>query len=220
MKVKILLTASLIFVLGCEKNPVDRLVNPLPDGDVSQSSGIFSIYSDELTTGGGVGFIPGGENQAIDFLDQSSPQRTRTQVRFTWNGGDVTQNGSPQHLFAGFILPITVDAADLPAATGRDLSSFGYTKLTLYLRGSLSANTTLRIEGPDDGQGGITAAQTNLTGSTVNSNWTQITLNIPSGHFTNIQTFLTLTFQYDQPPRTTAPGEGGVVYLDDIQYEQ
>jgi len=211
----------LLLVLGstasCKKNPVDRLTNPLPDGSVPQSSGIYVIYDDELKTVGGLSFIPEAGNQSINLVDQSSPQRSRIQTRYSWNGQSVLNNGTPQHTFAGFQFIITFDQANLASTPARNFSGRGYTKLTLYVRGNLSLNTKLRIEGPDDGDVGTTPSRTELT--TLSSDWTKVTLVVPSADFSSVKSFITVSFQYTQPAFTTAPGDGGEVYLDDIQYE-
>jgi hypothetical protein len=35
-----------------------------------------------------------------------------------------------------------------------------------------------------------------------------------------VKIFATFVIQYAQPPRTTAPGNGGVIYIDDLRYEK
>lgn len=214
-----LLILSVVFLSGsgCKKNPVDRLTNPLESGSVPGTSGIYTVYDDELKTAGGLIFIPSGENQSIELTDLSAPRRNRNHLRYIWNGQDVPNNGSAQHLFAGFSFVVSQDAASLASTPARDLSGRGYDTLTMYVRGSLSLHTKLRIEGPDDGTGGITAARTEL--DSLSSEWVKVTLSVPAGDFSSIKSFVTISFQYDQPAFTTAPGEGGVVYIDDIQYE-
>jgi hypothetical protein len=206
---------TILLLSACKKNPVDRLTNP--DGRVPRSSGIYSIFEDDLLTAGGIAFIPFSGNQSIELIDQSAPRRGRAQVRYSWNGQDVLNGGTPQHLFAGFQFIITPDQSSLAKTPGRDLSGPGYSKLTLYVRGNLSLHTSLRIEGPDDANESTTPARTEL--STLSNDWTKVTLSVPSGDFVNVKSFITVSFQYDQPAFTTAPGEGGVVYLDGIQYE-
>lgn len=215
LKMVMLLLA--ISLSGCKKNPVDRLINPLEGGSVPGSSGIYTIYDDELKTAGGLIFIPGGENQSLELTDVSSPRRNRNHARYSWNGQDVTENGTAQHLFAGFSFVVSQDAASLATTPARDLSGHGYDSLTLYVRGNLSLHTKLRIEGPDDGAGGITAARTEITSLT--NDWAKVTLAVPTGDFSSIKSFFTLSFQYEQPAFTTAPGDGGVVYIDDVRYE-
>lgn len=215
----------LVFVAGgCRRNPIERLTNPVPEGAVPQSSGTFVLYDDELKTGGGVGFIPGGQNQTIDFSDRSDPRRTTTQIRYTWSGQDVFSDQltppAYQHLFAGFSLTVPVDATTVASAAAKDFSGPAYTKVTLWVRGNLSDNNVLRIEGPDDGAGGNTAARTEISGSSLAAGWQKVTLPVPSQEFSNVKVFLTISIQYDQAPRTTLAGEGGTVFIDDIQYER
>jgi hypothetical protein len=204
---------------GCDKNPVERLSNPLSDGSVPQSSGVFVIYDDELKTGGGLAFIPGGENQSIDLTDTSEPRRSAHSLRYIWNGEDVFNHdtGLFQHDFAGFQLLVSPDSETFAAATPKNLSAAGYATLSFFVRGSLSSGTRLRIEGPDDGPGGITPQRLEL--SALDPNWTAVTMSIPAADFASVKIFLTVSFQYTQPPRTTAPGEGGTVFFDEIRYE-
>jgi len=212
---------GILIVLGaCERNPVDRLVDPNLDGSLNQSSGVFIIYEEEFKTGGGMGFIPGGENQSVDVLDRTSPRRSKAQIRYHWNGGDVfnSEINAFQHAFAGFSLSITPDLSTLPSARAKDLSNPGYTQLKFFARGTLSSGTKLRIEGPDDGPGGITAARVELDSSQFGTDWVEYTLAIPAAHFLSVKTFATFSFQFEQPPRTSNPGEGGGLFLDDIRY--
>jgi hypothetical protein len=58
---------------GCEKDPHDKLDNPLDSGAVNETSGIYTLYDDEIKTAGGVAFIPGGENQSINLDDRTAP---------------------------------------------------------------------------------------------------------------------------------------------------
>src|SRR5690242_18227928 len=103
------LILSLLLIGGWKRNPIDRLINPLPDGALSQSSHIYVLFDDEVKTGGGIGFIPGGENQTIELRDASSPRSGDNQIRYTWNGQDVSNGGIQQHAFAGFSFTITPD---------------------------------------------------------------------------------------------------------------
>ncbi len=214
------LLGTLALVPACEKNPVDKLTNPLPNGSVPRSSGIYPIYHDELETGGGLGFIPGGENQVIDLFDNSSPRQTARQIRYTWNGGDVSdaEHSTTAHTFAGFSLLVTPNFSTLSAAPAKDLSTAGYTKLTLLLRGSLSTGTKLRVEGPSDGT--ATPARQELDAAQISQAWQLVTVAVPPSDFSNIKTFATISIQYTQPPRTTNPGEGGTIYVTQIQYER
>ena len=210
---------------GCEKNPVERLTNPLPGGVVPQASEVYTIYDDELKTGGGLAFIPGGENQVIDLRDQSGPRRSTNHIRYVWNGGDVfnAETGQNQHLFAGFQLLVSPDFTDFASTGGKDLSAGGFTKMVFHIRGELSQETRLRIEGPAAGTEAPdeTCSQTGCQELTsLSSGWQRVEIPISAARLGNVKIFATVTFQYDQPPRTTVAGNGGVVHLDDIRYER
>lgn len=218
---KALLALFLTFV-ACKRNPVDRLTNPNADGIVPQSSGVYMIFDDEIKTGGGLGLIPGGDNQTIDVTDHSSPRRSINAMRYVWNGKDVFNFDTEefQHLFAGFNMFVPSDGSQLASTNPKNLSAPGYTKLKFFVRGSLSHATTLRIEGPDDGSGGNTPALIESgTDFTLTNDWQEITMTIPASDFNSVLIFFTISLQYDQPPRTEPAGEGGVIYLDDIHYE-
>ena len=216
------LIVGLLVLSSCKKNPINRLTNPLPDGDVPQSSGIYGIYNNELLTGGGLGLIPGAGNQSVNFSDVSEPRLGTRQISYYWNGGDVFDPNlhTSSHTFAGFSLLIAQDFASLDSTPAKDLSSFGYTKLTLYVRGSLSDNTSLRIEGPSVGGSLATPARVELTQSQLTNSWQKVTLTVPSGDFSSVKVYMTVSFQYAQPPRTTNPGEGGTVFINVAQYER
>ncbi len=212
----------LLSLSGCKKDTTGLLSNSLPDGVAPQSSGVFNIYKDELLTGGGAALVPGGENQSLSLEEFGAASEGRFNVGYTWNGGDVLNAGTLQHLFAGFMFPVTAGSAGLPTARGRDLSAPGYTKLVLSVKGALSNGTTLRIEGPSDGDTSVSPArvESGATTFSLTGQWQEITLAVPAASFINVKIFLTITLQYAQPPRTTVPGEGGVVYLDNIRYER
>lgn len=213
-----------LFLGACRDNPVERLANPLTGGVVPQSSGIYTIYDDELKTGGGLAFIPGGENQSIDLENQEGERRSTNHIKYVWNGGNIfnSETGEFQHLFAGFNLFITPDQAALATAAPKDLSGPGYTKLTFYIRGSLSHETWLRIQGPALGN----EASDDLCVQTgceelvsISSTWQRVEIPISSSRLSSMKVFVTFSFQYQQPPRTDPAGNGGVIYLDDIRYE-
>ena len=215
---RVLLIGSFLLV-GCKRNPVDRLRDPYPGGSVPLTSGVFTIYKDELKTGGGFGFIPTGENQTIDSADTSSPRLTARSIKYSWNGQDVlhTTDTVANHAFAGFSLCVSPDLATVNSTPGKNLMAPSYTTLKLFVRGSLSSDTRLRIEGPGDNV--LTPARTELT--SLSSDWQEVSLPIPTASdFSDVKIFLTISFQYSQPSGTTTPGEGGVVYLDDIRYVQ
>ncbi len=209
-----LIFLTVLLVIGCRKNPIERLTNPVPGGAVPLSSGVFTIYDDELKTGGGLALIPAGGNQLVDLSNRDNPVNAGTQVKYIWNGQPV----GGQQLFAGVQFLITPDGSTLSAATAKNLSTPGYTTLKMKLRGVLSTANTLRIEGPSDGFS--TAARLEIAGPDLSASWQDVTLTIPSVDFTSVKIFATFSIQYAQPPRTTAPGNGGVIYIDDLRYEK
>jgi hypothetical protein len=212
--------AGFLMLAACERNPVNRLSDPLADGVVPQSSGTYMIYDEELETGGGLGLIPGSGNQNITLADTSEPRRTLRQIRYTWNGQDVfnPDTMTVEHDFAGFSLLVSPDFTTITSASAKDLSSPGYTTLKMAVRGSLTANTKLRIEGPNTDPPTFTSPILELDSSQLTGEWQDVSLAIPANHFSSVKAFVTISFQYTQPPRTTNPGDGGVVYLDDIRY--
>ena len=218
------LGVSLLLLVGCKRDPTDRLVDSNLSGSVPQISGIFHIFDDELKTAGGLGFVPGGENQSIDLRDQSSPRGGLAQIRYAWNGGEVFNDGATppgfQHDFAGFSLLVSQDFTTNVSAPARNLSAANYTQLIFSIRGSLSANTTVKVDGPDDGDSTTSTTSRTLSASEVGSGWREYAIAIPIGDFSSIKVFVTFTLQYAQPPRTTVAGNGGVIYVDNIRYAQ
>lgn len=213
----------LFLALGaCKKNPVGRLVDPYPSNAVPQTSGVYFVYDDEVKTGGGAGFIPGGGNQFLTFMDQSSPRSGINQISYLWNGGDVfdPETGLTDHLFAGFSLLVSPDFTTLAVTNAKDLSGPAYTQLKLEVRGSLTNGNVLRIEGPSNDPPTFTPVRTELSPAQLSSGWQTVTLTVPTTHFVSVKVFATFSIQYTEPPRTTVTGQGGHIYLDNIRYEQ
>jgi hypothetical protein len=202
-----------LLTAGCRKNPIERLTNPVPGGAVPQSSGVFVLYDNELKTGGGLELFPTGDNQGIDLSNHDRPVNAGTQIRYVWNGQPV----GGQQAFAGFSLIITPDDSTLSSTPAKNFSAAGYTEISMRIRGNLSFGNTLKIEGPSDGTS--TAAQPPVPPALTNE-WQPFSFSIPSGDFAHVKIFATFSIQYSQPPRTTAPGEGGVIYIDDLRYEK
>lgn len=214
----------LLALIGCEKNPIDRLTNPVPEGQSDQVSGNYMIYSNgELFTLGGLGFIPGGENQSIDLRDSNSPMiNGKQQLRYHWNGQDVRDfnNGNTlQHLFAGFSLLITPNFDTLTNAQPKAMSGHGYGTIKFSARGSLASDTTLKVDGPGNGDANQVHATTPLTITTLSSSWQDYSMTIGASDLTAVKSFITFSFQYAQPSGTTVAGGGGTVYLQNIRYE-
>ena len=198
----------------------------------------FRIFSSELMTGGGAFEYPGGDNQTLSFADRSNPISNRS-IRYFWNGQPANPGGTGS--FAGFTLIDTPSESTYASTPGRNLGKFGYTKITFYARGSLSTRTNLKIEGADDAGRGIPVTcmtlSTDASGDECGANgdeagakeeltsgWQKYTLPIymPTTSLTDVKDFFKATFVYDFPLGGLpgeAPGQGGTVYLDQIQYE-
>jgi hypothetical protein len=236
MKHSLLIGIALVSLGACKKSPIERTqdaANPTALGGFGVAS-TYRIFSNELMTGGGAFEYPGGENQSLDFTDRSNPLSNRS-IRYHWTGApaDPSNNGG----FAGFDLMHVPTLPQYAGTPGRDLSAAGYTKATFYARGSLSTNTVLKIEVADDGNGGVTPPCLTLsTDGTDNacgggseapqrltSDWRQYTINIPNNtYLAAVKDFFKATFVYNFPLGGLpgeAPGQGGTVYFDHIQYE-
>lgn len=215
-RLPLFIAAAFLFFSACKRNPIDRLIDPSSSGAVGTVSGTYVVFDEELKTGGGLGFIPGGQNQSIT-LTAVDGSRGR-HIRYHWNGQSVSSTTTPQHLFAGFELLVTPDFIDFDAATGKNLAFGGYMNLVFSIRADLSDNTTVRVEGPDDGPGGISPVGSNVL--PITSSWQEFSIAIPPSHFNDVKGFIIVSLQYAQPSGTTSAGGGGTVYIDDIRYEQ
>jgi hypothetical protein len=210
-----LILVPLLAATACRKNPIERLTDPYHEGVTPQSSGVFMIYDNEFKTGGGLAFIPGGASQSIDIFNHDNPVNSGVQIKYVWNGQPV----AGQQLFAGFNILITPNLDTLAATAPKNLSAAGYTTMKMRIRGALSSGNTLRIEGPTDGSEGAVAAQP-ATQPTLTDAWQDFSFPIPAGDFSSVKIFATFSIQYAQPPRTTAAGNGGTIYVDDLRYEK
>ena len=56
------------------------------------------------------------------------------------------------------------------------------------------------------------------TTAQLTANWQQYSLSIPAGQLASVKDFFKATFIFTDPP-LPAPGQGGVVYFDQIQYQ-
>ncbi len=218
-----------VFAGGC-KSPFDRTRDASGGGGTGAitGSGNLVVFSNELKTGGGAFLYPSGENQALSFNDTSNPISARS-IRYTWNGQDV----GGQHIFTGFDLMHTATQADYTPTRGRDLRAANYTKVTFYARGSLSANTFMKVEVADDGDPTTPAPCVALSPrgdlddlfpatpcgrrDTITSDWRQYTIPISNSNLNPVKDFFKGTFVF-LPGGGNIPGGGGTVYFDNIQY--
>ena len=179
------------------------------------------IYDDTLKTGGGVGLFPSGDNQQINLASTTLPHSGEFCINYSWNGNDVSNPGgspNPEHTFAGFDLFVSNSFTTLASTPGRDLSAAGYTQVTFWLRGSLSASTTIKVEVA--GTGSTSTIAPSIIIGTLQNYWQQFSVPVSPSDLKNVKEFFKLTFVYAQPTGTTAPGGGGSVFVDDIQYQK
>ncbi len=223
-----------LFVLtACEKSPSSRTRSVGSGGTGAISAGgTFVVFSGELMTGGGAFLYPGDAGQSLSFADRSNPTSERS-IRYSWTGETVAS----QHVFVGFTLMHTPLQADYGTAPARNLAAAGYTRVTFDARGDLSSNTLVKIEVADDGNGGTANASCvslsesgtldALFGACGNTNtlepgWRRYSVPIaaPGTALANLKDFIKVTFIFNDPfPGNTVPGQGGVIYIDQIQYE-
>ena len=230
------LALSFLLLAACSKSPFDRSSNASGGALGGFGSGNFVVFSDELKTGGGAFLFPGGENQTLSFADTSNPVSRRS-IRYFWTGDDVSSQFGPEHTFAGFDLMHTINQSDYATTPGRDLSKAGYKKVTFYARGSLSSQTLVKVQSPDDGNNATVAPCISLstdgtlddTGTggtpclnlgTLSTSWQQYTLTITSpSQLTAVKDLFKATFIFVPIGGSTAPGQGGTVYFDQIQLQ-
>jgi len=230
---------ALVFLTACHKSPADRTHDAAggPVGNIVASANL-KIFSSELTTGGGAFEYPSGNDQVLAFNDQSNPISQRS-IRYFWNGqiADASQDCSASPCtvaFVGFDLMHTTSLGTYAATPGRNLAYAGYHKMTFYARGSLSANTVVKIEAADDGNQSTPDACMTLSangtddvcsnGNTaqLSAGWQHYSLNVSAASFNAVKDFFKATYVYTYPIQGLpgqAAGGGGTVYFDQIQYE-
>ncbi len=227
----------LVLLAGCDKSPSERVKSVGSGGTGSFGAApAYVIFSSELISGGGAFLYPLDTGQSLTFKDRSNPISQRS-IRYSWTGERV----DGQHNFCGFTLMHTATQPEYDSTPGRDLRQAGYTKVKFYARGTLSTNTLAKIEVADDG----TDATVNLScvslspngtlddgvnpGSfacgrkdSLSSDWKQFTVpiaNLPAA-LASIKDFFKVTYVFNDPfPGNTVPGQGGTIYVDQIQYE-
>ena len=220
---------AVLLLAGCNKSPFDRTRDASGGGALNKfgvAPGLV-VFNDELVTGGGAFEYPGGANQVLVFNDRSNPISERS-IRYSWNG--QAPGGEPTNppTFAGFDLAVSLSATDYPSTPARNLTAAGYTKVTFFARGALSSNTDLKIEvasgspqpclllstSGTDNPGALPCSLGQLTG-----NWGSYSIALPPGSLSALKDFFKATFIFTPPfVGSTAPGQGGVAYFDQIIY--
>jgi len=210
----------LLVCCGCGRNRTHNPQDMLGAGATGRYGSVFVLYDDELKTGGGVYLYPSGDNQSLDTDSRELPYAGARCIRYSWNGGAVCQSatGRAQHAFAGFSLAVSATADELPAAAARDFSDAGYTVMHVFVRGSLSDNTILKLEGPDDGD--ETTPAPSLEIASLSDSWQAYSFPVTPASLARVKEFFKATFVYSNPDGTLAAGGGGSVAVDTIYLER
>lgn len=193
----------LIFMVGCELNPLNKLTNPTLDESLGNTTwGDWVVYDDDLRGVGGITYLTGPQGQETDFrvADQSPPQGYMC-MKYSWTGQDVYDyeiNGM-QHYYCALSLIVDEDGF-----TYKDFTPGGYTKITFWAKGALSVNTKVSFTGPHGGKVEV-ASLTNT--------WRQYEIVLEQ--LTSITAYFSIVFSYSGGD---IPGTGGFVYVDDIRY--
>ena len=204
---------------ACDKNPVNRLVNPTTTNTAGAWSGTWVIYDDELKTNGAV--MAYNEGAIIDFNCSDNPHTGKKCIRYSWDGSPVltyaslTAGATVQSGFSGFGLICAQTIGTYSTGT-RDLSPGGYTKITFWARGSLNTDVHLRLE--DNGANSQTASGTDAwlsdtAANNITADWQKFSFTVSPSSLVNAKDFVRIILVYSG----TGAGNGGTVYLDDIQ---
>lgn len=215
---------------GCDKHPADRLVDPTSSNITGVWSGKWVLYDDEIKTNGAQ--MPFNEGATQDFRYTDNPRSGKMCIRYSWDGSPVLTFASlPLHPdnylqsdFVGFSLICAKTTAGY-AAGAKDLSAGGFKSITFWARGSLHANVYLRVEA-NSIDPNVYLRPNGYTGvwmGTVTPGWVQYGLNIDKNvnNLTAATDFVKFILRYDEDgdPSTanTGRGNGGTVFLDDIE---
>jgi hypothetical protein len=215
--------------MGCDANPVNRLVNPSPSNISGVWSGAWVIYDDEVKTGGAI--MTYNTGATLDFHSTDNPHSGKDCIRYSWDGSPVLTYASlPAHPtdyiqsgYSGFSLICAPTDAQYFTAT-RNLSLGGYTKITFWARGELFTNVNLRVEANsnDQNQYKYASGYPGVWQGTVTSGWQQysVKLDTTTTNLNNLAAatdFIKIILLYTPGPDDPPRGNGGTVFLDDIE---
>ncbi len=224
----ILMIIAGLFLVSCEKNPMDRLADPSGEGALNAWSGVFKIYDDDLITGGNVAFIPSDlsppdNNMTLDFKNTSdNPPEGAKCLKYTWNGQDLDWKGKNEHDWAGMSLIVATHWSLYDATPAKDLSSAGYTKITFKARADIYSDTYVKFEGPVSKtvtaptRGGTQYLRLN---SDELMDWHSYTIAFRAADFKAVRDYFKIVIEYPAGANGGPYGSGGTVYVDDIKYE-
>ena len=223
------------FLTGCEKNLMSKIVDPTASNTTGIWSGKWTIYDDEVKTGGADMLYTQGVS--IDFKNTDNPHSGKQCIKFSWDGSPVlTYKSLPTHPtdymqsdFTGFGL-ICAKTVDGYSTGARNLSLGGYNKITFYAKGHLNDHVYLRVEANSDNPN-VSKLPSGSVGvwmgtmGTINADWPSqpYTLSIDKNinKLASAVDFVKFILVYDDDgdpstPNTSSANNGGTIYLDDI----
>ncbi len=208
------LLAFLISGFSCSQNPLAPVKDPTRYTGTWGSKWV--IYDDALNTlGGDVLFYPSDPGPAIMSLSNTNENAAYSGSKyfhFKWTGQPIYSDelGTNEHAFAGYSLIITSSPALYKTVQPLDLSKSPYTKITFWIRGSMTAGCHMKFEGPNGAA---------LDYIYPTANWTQYSVTLKDLNW--VKDFFKVTIIYPSGgyPTYAAPGQGGWIDVDKVTYE-
>jgi hypothetical protein len=226
-----LMILAALSLVSCEKNPITRLQDPVPDGALNAWSGILRVYDDDLRTGGNVEFIPSDlsppdNTMTIDFkVTEQNPPEGVNCLKYTWNGNDIFWN-SPfapanglEHSFGGVTLIVATHFSLYDSTPAKDLRPGGYTHVSFKAKAVIDNDTTVKFEGPV-GESAKTHDFVRVNSTQISdTDWTDYQFPVSQNDLSQVKDYFKIVIEYQKGVSGPA-GVGGVVYVDDIRYER
>ncbi|MBN1823955.1 MAG: hypothetical protein JW803_06535 [Endomicrobiales bacterium] len=216
--------SSFIVLAGCEKNPTSKLVNPSSSNTIGSWTGSWTLYDDELKTGGAVMLYTETDGVEIDFNDTDAPRVGSKCLKFSWDGREVTAYSNPPEYpsdyresdFVGFGLIVAKQVSDYEETT-KDLSQGGFRKVSFWAKGSLNTDVSVKIEIEN------TSGQATSIKLLPSQEWVYYEYDV-NYDIAVIKDYAKILMVYDEDgdPQTAnaGRGNGGTVYFDEIKISQ
>ncbi len=204
----ILVTGLLPLFSACDRAPVQKIVNPTVYTN-TWTSPVWVLYDDAVRTGGTIGMHTTLEGQSLDAAVRDNPHSGSQCFRFSWDGSEVTQysTGLREYTFAGFSFIVADDTSKWDTTT-KDLTPGGFTTLTMWVRGTLNSNVVVSV-----------TAFSNTWNGTVSDTWQKISIPLTGASFSGAKEYVSVFLVYS-PVSLSGRGNGGTVFMDDVQLEQ
>jgi hypothetical protein len=231
-----LLFTTLFFLVGCEKNPLNKLINP--DNPVTSGTwgNKWTLYDDEFKTGGALYFFTTMDGQTFDANCENAPYSGRKCIRYSWDGRPVTAYSTMQTKsdYAGFGLMVADEITKYPTSAAQNISNINikdlsnYNRISFRARGSLANNVYLRVEG-NSNDSNFYARSSGYPGvwvGQVSDQWQQFSfdLSISTNSLATAKDYVKVVLVYDEDgdshTANHGQGNGGTIYLDDICLEK